>query len=825
MKFIDKTISIKQRSIFIVKFNLMSNQEQKEEPVFPRKKLFPKISPAQIKTVMQFVPDQIYESDNDPIETTFDLLPHGTDPNFLTEIEALQRGQLEALDIVSRNLNQNLLENYTDVLKAMSLISDLNNQLNLSTQNIRQTRQVLHSAESEICDHPQTFFRQIQKQKNLKSVLDLLDLVQTITKSTDELNQALNDRDFVSALKLCLKPADLGANVRKLTGVENLVSSLHNMYSRVIDKMDTCLVAQINQFEHDVYGNLIAAYDSLNKLTLVPAKLLEAFRTRIDAKYDEISAGVDYNNVGKFKDSLQSLIDSSYSLLSVHQQIVAWHRGTAGYDSIRRAIEDMAKTLWDSIEEDATKILKKAPVTKLNFDSFDQLLKLTNGFIQFGATVVDMPGGALALAMDNITKDYFQLFHRNSLEAAGENLGFDTWASIPADSEFERQVLTLTIPVKEGTDVSLGMTSVNIQSAFPIDLTKITNSCSSIIKMLHQYLSMMKAVPSLSVEAINGIRELVEYYGFCVIHLFLKNSPVKPFEVNQNGKIVFLWQFVILLSNDDVQSLARIMHHFLKPVKEDKSPIVFPLTSMVDDNPNISAQQAITASDDMYAIGWYLESIRSYLEESLPENSLGNLRRFYSDIVSNFLKNFPAFCYQFIVPNLCDLSTFDQQVRATKYNINEPQVEPHSFCQTWIKVAKQFHELVSKFNADEKSKDNYLVAFWTYSSYILLNCFASVTKCTAEGRTSMLADYRHMAHEYLEFVGKRVHCDSDWVAQYIQAYFNNSTEFIKWAKENYKRYTMGQLIAIIETGLNDSIGRKDKAPLQASIKNLYKEIA
>ncbi|KAK8894534.1 hypothetical protein M9Y10_022968 [Tritrichomonas musculus] len=804
----------------------MSSKDQNEEPEFPRKKLFPKITTEQIKVLNRFVPDQLYESETDAIEVTLDLLPHASDPNFISEAESLQKGFIESVDIVSKNLMANLEAKYNDVLKAMNLISDLNNQLNLSTQNISITRQVLQSAESEICDHPRIFFRQIQKQKNLKIVLDLLDRVQKITKSTDQLNQALKNRDFVSALALCLKPAELSVSVRKLTGVENLVSSLHNMYNRVIDKMDTALVAQTTNFERDVYDNLIRAYDHLNQLNLVPQKLQEAFMMRSNAKYDEITALTDYSNVNKFKENLQQFIESSYALLSVHQQIVAWHRGTTEFDSIRKAIEEMAKTIWDSIENDVTSLLKKAPVQKLNFESFDSLLKMTNGFIQFGATVVDMPGGALALAMDKITTEYFKLFHRNSLEAARENLESDTWVNIPADAEFERQVLTLSIPVKEGTDVSLGMTSVNIQSAFQINLSKITNSCSSVIKMLHQYLSMMKAVPSLAVEAIHGIRELVEFYGFCVLYIFLKNSPVKPFEMNQNNKIVFLWQYVILLSTDGLVSLSRIIHHFMADTS-----MYLPTKSMVDDDPVIVGTQAVSAANDMTAIGWYLESIRSYLEEALPENSLGSLRRFYSDVVMNFLKSFPTFCFQFIVPNMIDLSSFDQQIRQTNFKINEAQIEPHQYSVQWVNSAKSFDNDIIKGRMekeegfDEKDREQFLLAFWTYSSFLTLNAFSSVSKCTAEGRTSMVSDFRNMSHEFQEIIGKKVQIGTDWVIDYVNAYYSTKDDLMKWVSSNYKKYTMSQLTAIVETGLIDQIGRKDRTTLQENIKNKYKEFS
>jgi hypothetical protein len=111
-------------------------------------------------------------------------------------------GQSTSLDIVSSNLTSNLLNNYQEVLEAMNLILLLNYQLNLSTTNIRETRQVLMHAKDEICQHPLSFFRQISKPKNLAVVMELVWKMGTISKSSDDLQSALNSREFQTGLTL-----------------------------------------------------------------------------------------------------------------------------------------------------------------------------------------------------------------------------------------------------------------------------------------------------------------------------------------------------------------------------------------------------------------------------------------------------------------------------------------------------------------------------------------------------------------------------------------------------------------------------------------------
>ena len=89
----------------------------------------------------------------------------------------------------------------------------------------------------------------------------------------------------------------------------------------------------------------------------------------------------------------------------------------------------------------------------------------------------------------------------------------------------------------------------------------------------------------------------------------------------------------------------------------------------------------------------------------------------------------------------------------------------------------------------------------------------------------MVSDFRNMSHEFQEIIGKKVHVDTDWVIDYVNAYYSTKTDLMNWVDNNYKKYTMAQLIAIVETGLIDQIGRKDKTQLQDNIKNKYKELS
>jgi hypothetical protein len=82
--------------------------------------------------------------------------------------------------------------------------------------------------------------------------------------------------------------------------------------------------------------------------------------------------------------------------------------------------------------------------------------------------------------MDGLTTQYFKRFHCGCIDSIRENLESDTWEIVPVAPDFQRSVLTLQIPVKEGSDaVSMGMTSINIRPAFEIDLGRTTNSCAT----------------------------------------------------------------------------------------------------------------------------------------------------------------------------------------------------------------------------------------------------------------------------------------------------------------------------------------------------------
>jgi hypothetical protein len=246
---------------------------------------------------------------------------------------------------------------------------------------------------------------------------------------------------------------------------------------------------------------------------------------------------------------------------------VNWHRGSGGFGSVRRPIEDMAKVLWDGAERSLTMILEKAPIENLLFEEFDQILKTGTGFVQFGATIVDVPGEQVSGAMSSITTRYFKLFHKGSIDSGRQSLETDNWSAVQLPGDFEKSIMTLQILVKEVSDSPVGimLRTINLQSAFSVDISKMTESAVTILRLLHQYLTMMKAVPGLARETFQGIQERVEFYSFSVCNLFLMSAPVraKLIETGAHGKISFVQQNMSLLSAEGTQCIARtgIVHH------------------------------------------------------------------------------------------------------------------------------------------------------------------------------------------------------------------------------------------------------------------------
>lgn len=786
-------------------------------------KIFPDLKPDQEKLINDFVPDKFFESaDIDPIAVTLSLLESAESNEFIPQIEKQLDGRLEALDMISRTLNQNLLANYTGVLNAMNLISDLNEQLNIVASSIGQTRTVLQSARKEICDHPQTFFKQIQIQNNLNNIVKLVNDVSNIADSTEKLNNALKSNDYVTALKSCFTPSNYGSDVHQLTGVEGLVNSLLNMYSKVEGEMNAALIEQTIKYDRSIYSNLIQAYDILNKLAVVPQQLQQAFLERASTRFEQVMSNTDLTGKNKFKTTLTKLIDDSKDLLGIHQQIVNWHRGQEGFKTIQQTIEEMAKTLWETCENQVVMLLKKAPVGKFNFENFYHLLKSTTEFVQYGSTVVDLPGGKIILTIEDITSKYFKMYHQSTLEGTKQLLELDTWESCPSDKSFERSILTLSIPIKDiDSQAGTSLANINIPSAFEFDLSHTTNSCNNLIKMIHQYLSLIKMVPPLATEAFRGITELVEYYCLSALNIFLRVSPMRPFIIDQNNQMKFHNDNKILLSIDSYRCLKTIQRNFQDTTLNFSIPPNVPSS-----NPDEYLKQAVNAAEDMKGIRWYLLTIKNSLIESLPENAIGRLNRFYGNDVDNFLMNFAAFLFPFYGPNLINLTGFNQQFKnVSRWDFTEALINVHPYVGAWKEAATIFKQHVDPLNLEEQYYNNLWAALWKFSCYVLLNNFASVSKITEQGRCAMLSDSRSMLNDFVGFTEKKVNIDeiNDWVNKYIEAYFYNAEDFKKWVSEKHKIYTFNQMNSFTKIGLSDQkMSRSERKEIAEFIKLTYK---
>jgi hypothetical protein len=473
----------------------------------------------------------------------------------------------------------------------------------------------------------------------------------------------------------------------------------------------------------------------------------------------------------------------------------------------------LAKLLWKTAERQVADVVQQAPVESLNFDTFDQILKATAGFIQFGGTVDDLPGALLEAATDKITVQYFKLFHRGSIDAARERVESDIWAVVPPSADFERSILTLAVPAKEGADsaVGMGLTSVSISPVSPADLSRTTDSCASILRMIHHYLTLMKAVPALASDAFRGVVELVEYYGYSVWYSLMLVAPLRPFDIGPGGKITFVQDRMALLPPGRFETLSRIVHH----VQEQQ--MTLPAKTEVAPEPVVAVPQAASACEDFQAISWYLRSISHVLEESLPESAGGLRKRTYDDLIASFLLEFAQFTFPYFMPGLIQLTEFETQAKAIRWTMTDAVIEPHGYVKGWRDAAVEFGEMVKRMSVPERRKDDLWSALWLYTNFVLLNAFASTTKVTAHGRQAMLLDFSTLSHDFVELTGKRIQIDESWTSNYIKAFFKDAVDFKTWVVQERKRYTAVQILALIDTGLAGDISRQTKKELRTLV--------
>ena len=128
----------------------------------------------------------------------------------------------------------------------------------------------------------------------------------------------------------------------------------------VIGVMEKELNEQINKFDKDIYRNLLLGYESINKLQTVPGLIQDAFSQKINSVYEKIVENGNFKNPKQYIQLLNNVIESFYTILNVHLQIVNWHRSANEFETIRKSIEDIDKAIWDNAEINVTNIILKA---------------------------------------------------------------------------------------------------------------------------------------------------------------------------------------------------------------------------------------------------------------------------------------------------------------------------------------------------------------------------------------------------------------------------------------------------------------------------------
>eukprot|EP01091_Cochliopodium_minus_P015510 TRINITY_DN5547_c0_g1_i1.p1 TRINITY_DN5547_c0_g1~~TRINITY_DN5547_c0_g1_i1.p1 ORF type:complete len:935 (+),score=271.87 TRINITY_DN5547_c0_g1_i1:16-2820(+) len=350
----------------------------------------------------------------------------------------------------------------------------------------------------------------------------------------------------------------------------------------------------------------------------------------------------------------------------------------------------------------------------------------------------------------------------------------------------------------------------------------LTSTTINITKYLAKYFQMMKILSPIAPEIFDASIQLFDFYLYSVYDFFAKSPKIETKLMSPNLRI----------------TLKRIKEQLLEGGNTNMNTSnVEQLNSLKTSArmPTLSKMISINLSEDLNGISYKacaveslmfladsMKIVKPHLKRLLLNKDHPSFKNFYEhsvdvceelgqliyDCASDYFFNYDDIINNILKVNWSKIASFD----------------PNTYVNILINNFKQFKvTLIKIINREGTIKIATSTTLWVNTITKVMNTlvegYSRVKKCSSDGRTLMLLDFKHFQTE-LDKISEMKHIPAaEYVVGYIKALLDQNS-LKQWIQVHYPQYSLNQLVSLVN--LSD-LARRDRSNLIQEIENLKKD--
>ena len=530
--------------------------------------------------------------------------------------------------------------------------------------------------------------------------------------------------------------------------------------------------------------------------------------------------------------------------------------------------------MWDHIQRRLAMLLNKSDqVMLLNSDEIKLMLYRFNTFIEIGEDYTSEPATQLRDAIKTRCQEYFERFHTDSWNKISFQLKSEQWnrLRIPSDfsisgmvgkilsysghilkslttqyEEFSSKFSSLALGnpfEKEDNSIFTEPNGFSIPKSETSELPVLCVTAEQVIKIICNYLQLMRSFTPISFQILINITQLVDYYVSFIQIFFIyshftpdtcKEMIVTDYSSDLNGEEleqsydIFLFQskFHTEKYKNLIHSVVRI-RDFLHNSSYKYTDSIYPLpvadkkaTSSFD-----SVSDSVIALESVKHVIEVVTLAEDYIKEIVPDMTL---YYDFKDKSLKFMADLADFLDEVRLPKalsvtIIQIDWLNNSVNTAKWD--EKSDEPHNFVDrlrdSLIDLQKRL-ESTGGGKLSGYSQSRLLKKSLQVMVEHLIDAFSKVKKCNSLGKQQMKIDLRGLESISSSLFGEQLNLSAYY--EYLEIWKRSPDEIESWILSHIELPLKIHRALLLTAPEVNSMSKSNRAALQSRIEEKYKEV-
>ncbi|KAH9099219.1 hypothetical protein LEN26_016210 [Aphanomyces euteiches] len=306
---------------------------------------------------------RFFTQDFDPVQYVLDNLP--TNPFKMSDHLQAEIGAMDvAKDIVTSKLAEDIQRNYTTFIQGMNQVQEVDFDLALALIQVKNGRRLLASHKKDLVMSHLELVKLRRNRDRLQTIVDHASNILSCFKQEQDMFTLLQDHDYKRAVDVCIDMKDRYSDLRQFVVLRPILHRMARALPELRKHFDSSLRSLLVAFDAGHYAKLIEAYAALDKqvassssqksyvpvMADVVVRGMDELAREILVALDESTKAAAPSSISSMMDTVLTAYENAAQLLYSYHLMAQWHASPS-----RPQVDGVDEELLNQLEQNLLK--------------------------------------------------------------------------------------------------------------------------------------------------------------------------------------------------------------------------------------------------------------------------------------------------------------------------------------------------------------------------------------------------------------------------------------------------------------------------------------